>query len=102
MKKHIQSYKDQIDSSMEAYFRDQKLRQANKTQSKVQSISNYTANTLIKESRKELRTSKFKHRTEYYKNTKENVDKMKHFEQKKENQSNLPEKTQCFKQEKGN
>ena len=65
-----QSYKDQMDSSMEAYFRDQKLRQANKTQSKVQSISNCTSNTLIKESRKELRTSKFKHRTEYYKNYK--------------------------------
>ena len=65
-----QSYKDQMDSSMEAYFRDQKLRQANKTQSKVQSISNCTSNTLIKESRKELRTCKFKHRTEYYKNYK--------------------------------
>ena len=65
-----QSSKDQMDSSMEAYFRDQKLRQANKTQSKVQSISNCTSNTLIKESRKELRTSKFKHRTEYYKNYK--------------------------------
>ena len=59
-----ESYKDQMDSNMEAYFQDQRLRQANKAQSKVQIISNNTPNTLIKESK----TSKFKHRTEYYKN----------------------------------
>ena len=62
-----QSYKDQMDSNMEVYFRDQRLRQANKAQSKVQTLSNNTSNTLIEESMKELRTSKFKHRTDYYK-----------------------------------
>ena len=65
-----QSCKSKMNSNMEAYFRDQRLKQANKAQSKVQNISSNASNTLIKESKKELKTSKFKHRTEYYKNYK--------------------------------
>ena len=38
-----QSYKDQSKSHMEAYFKDQKLRQAKKTQSNVSSICNYVS-----------------------------------------------------------
>ena len=34
-----QSYKDEMASHMEAYFNDQRLRQANKSQSEVRSIS---------------------------------------------------------------
>ena len=35
-----QSYKDEMASHMESYFNDQRLRQANKSQSEVRSISN--------------------------------------------------------------
>ena len=65
-----QSCKSKMNSNMEAYFKDQRLKQANKAQNKVQNISSNASNTFIKESKKELKNSKFKHRTEYYKNYK--------------------------------
>ena len=40
MSEENQSYKDQMESHIEAYFDDQKLRQANKAQKNIRSMSN--------------------------------------------------------------
>ena len=92
-----QSYKDQMDSNMEAYFRDQRLRQANKAQTKVQTLSNNTSNTLIEESMKELRTSKFKHRTDYYKNYKRKCRQNEAFRRKERESKKSSRKDPGFK-----
>ena len=47
-----QSYKDEMASHMEAYFNDQRLRQANKSQSEVRSISNDLSSIAIEKSKK--------------------------------------------------
>ena len=91
------SYKDQMDSNMEAYFMDQRLRQANKAQSKVQTLSNNTSNTLIEESMKEIRTSKFKHRTEYYKNYKRKCRQNERFRRKERESKKSSRKDPGFK-----
>ena len=49
-----QSYKDKIESHMEAYFNDQRLRQANKTESGVRSISNDLSSISIGNSKRAL------------------------------------------------
>ena len=64
-----QSYKDEMASHMEAYFNDQRLRQANKSQSEVRSISNDLSTIAIEKSKKALwaKRKEFKDRSEYFK-----------------------------------
>ena len=64
-----QSYKDEMASHMEAYFNDQRLRQANKSQSEVRSISNDFSSIAIEKSKKALwaKRKEFKDRSEYFK-----------------------------------
>ena len=64
-----QSYKDEMASHMQAYFNDQRLRQANKTQSEVRSIANDLASISIEKSKKALgaKRNKLQNRTEYFK-----------------------------------
>ena len=64
-----QSYKDKMASHMQAYFNDQRLRQANKTQSEVRSIANDLASISIEKSKKALgaKRNKLQNRTEYFK-----------------------------------
>ena len=97
-----QSCTSKMNSNMEAYFRDQRLKQANKAQSKVQNISSNASNTLIKKSKKEFKTVSLSIALNIIEITEENVEKMKHFKEEKANQNNWQEKTQCFKQEKEN
>ena len=47
-----QSYKNEMANHMEAYFNDQRLRQANKSQSEVRSISNDLSSIAIEKSKK--------------------------------------------------
>ena len=82
-----QSYKDEMASHMQAYFNDQRLRQANKTQSEVRSIANDLASISIEKSKKAL-----------------GAKRNKLSKQTKENQSNLQEgilflgqKKQCIR-----
>ena len=91
-----QSCISKMNSNMEAYFRDQRLKQANKAQSKVQNISSNASNTLIKESKKELKTSKFKHRTEYYKNYKRKCRQNKAFQTKERESKQSARKDPVF------
>ena len=64
-----QSYKDEMASHMVAYFNDQRLRQANKSQSEVRSISNDLSTIAIEKSKKTLwaKRKEFKDRSEYFK-----------------------------------
>ena len=64
-----QSYKDEMASHMEAYFNDQRLRQANKSQSEVRSMSNDLSTIAIEKSKKSLwaKRKEFKDRSEYFK-----------------------------------
>ena len=64
-----QSYKDEMASHMEAYFNDQRLRQTNKSQSEVRSISNDLSSKAIEKSKKALwaKRKEFKDRSEYFK-----------------------------------
>ena len=64
-----QSYKDEMASHMQAYFNDQRLRQANQTQSEVTSIANDLASISIEKSKKALgaKRNKLQNRTEYFK-----------------------------------
>ena len=62
-----QSYKDEMASHLEAYFNDQTLRQAKKTQSNVRSISNVLSTISIEESKKASGAKTKKGRSEYYK-----------------------------------
>ena len=64
-----QSYKDEMASHMQAYFNDQRLRQANKTQSEVRSIANDLASISIEKSKNALgaKRNKLQNRTEYFK-----------------------------------
>ena len=64
-----QSYKDEMASHMEAYFNDQRLRQASKSQSEVKSISNDLSSIVIEKSKKALwaKRKEFKELSEYFK-----------------------------------
>ena len=62
-----QSCKDDIASHMEAYFNDQRLKQAKKKQSNVRKISNVSSSISIEESKKASEAKTKKLRTEYYK-----------------------------------
>ena len=64
-----QSYEDEMASHMEAYFNDQRLRQANKSQSEVRSISDDLSSIAIEKSKKALwaKRKEFKDRSEYFK-----------------------------------
>ena len=64
-----QSYKDEMASHMQAYFNDQRLRQANKLQSEVRSIANDLASISIEKSKKALgaKRNKLQNRNEYFK-----------------------------------
>ena len=63
-----QSYKDEMASHMEAYFNDQRLRQAMKTQSNVRSISYDLSSISIIDSKKSSGSKRKKLHNEYYKN----------------------------------
>ena len=63
-----QSYKDEMASHMEAYFNDQRLKQAMKTQSYVRSIPYDLSSVSIKDSKKPSGAKRKKLRIEYYKN----------------------------------
>ena len=63
-----QSYKDEMASHMEAYFNDQRLKQAMKTQSNVRSIPYDLSSISIKDSKKSSGAKRKKLRIEYYKN----------------------------------
>ena len=65
-----QSYKDEMASHMEAYFNDQRLKQAIKTQSYVRSIPYDLSSVSIKDSKKSSGAKRKKLRIEYYKNYK--------------------------------
>ena len=65
-----QSYKDGMASHMEAYFNDQRLRQAMKTQSNVRSIPNDLSSISIEDIKKSSGSKRKKLRIEYYKNYK--------------------------------
>ena len=114
-----QSYKDKMASHLEAYFNDQTLRQAKKTQSNVRSISNVLSSISIEESKKASGAKTKKSRSEYYKiykkqsrqslafKSKERESKQSArndpaLREKKENQSNLQEKTLLSRQKKEN
>ena len=92
-----QSCKSKMNSNMEAYFRDQRLKQANKAQSKVQNISSNASNTLNKESKKELKTCKFKHRTEYYKTYKRKCRQNEAFQTRERESKQSARKNPSFK-----
>ena len=64
-----QSYKDKMASHMEAYFNDQRLRQANKTQSDLRSISNDLSSISIEKSKRAYGAKRNERRncTEYFK-----------------------------------
>ena len=64
-----QSYKDEMASHMEAYFNDQRLRQANKSYSEVRSISNDLSSIAIELPKKAswAKRKEFKDRSEYFK-----------------------------------
>ena len=63
-----QSYKDEMASHMEAYFNDQRLKQAIKTQSNVRNIPYDLSSVSIKDSKKSSGAKRKKLRIEYYKN----------------------------------
>ena len=106
-----QSYKDEMASHMQAYFNDQRLRQANKTQSELRSIANDLASLSIKKSKKALgaKRNKLQNRTEYFKTYMRKYRQFLASKQKKENQSNLQEgilflgqKKQCIRRNQSN
>ena len=64
---HKQSYKDEMGSNLEAYFDDQRLRQAKKTHNNVKSVTSVLSRTSTVESKNISRAKTRKLRTEYYK-----------------------------------
>ena len=64
-----QSYKDEMASHIEAYFNDQRLRQAYKSHTEVRSISHDLSSIAIEKSKKALwaKRKEFKDRSEYFK-----------------------------------
>ena len=64
-----QSYKDEMASHMEAYFNDQRLRQANKSYSEVRSLSNDLSSIAIELPKKAswVKRKEIKDRSEYFK-----------------------------------
>ena len=79
---------------MEAFFNDQRLRQANKTESGVRSISNDLSSISIENSKRAFGAKKRSFEiASIVKPTEGNVDKTQLSKQKKENQSDLHEKT---------
>ena len=62
-----QSYKDEMGSNLEAYFDDQRLRQAKKTHNNVRSVSSVLSSISTVESKNASRAKTRKLRTEYYK-----------------------------------
>ena len=63
---NTESFKDQMDSNMEAYFHDQIMRQAYKAKRNIKNMSNNASKTTVEDSNK-----KKKCRTEYYKSYKQ-------------------------------
>ena len=92
-----QSNKDEMASHLEAYFNDQRLRQANKIQSEPRGISNDLSSISIEKSKKAFgaKRKEFEDRKQYFKIYGSNVDKTQLSKQKKQcirkNQSNLQE-----------
>ena len=88
-----QSYKDDMASHMEAYFNDQRLKQAMKTQSNVRSIPYDLSSVSIKRKERSFALS-------IIKTTEDNLDKTQRLKQMKlyikENQRDLQERMLCL------
>ena len=99
-----QSYKDEMASHIEAYFNDQRLRQAYKSHTEVRSISNDLSSIAIENQKKlyGLKERNLKIAVSISKSTKENVDKTQLSKEKKEIQSNLQGKILYLNQKKEN
>ena len=90
-----QSYKDE--SNLEAYFDDQKLRQAKKTHSKVRSISSVLSSISTEESKNALKAKTKKLRTEYYKIYKRQSRVNQAFKEKERESKQLARRNPVFK-----
>ena len=97
-----QSYKDEMASHIEAYFNDQRLRQAYKSHTEVRSISHDLSSIAIEKKLYGLKERNLKIAVSISKSTKENVDKTQLSKEKKEIQSNLQGKILSLKQKKEN
>ena len=92
-----QNNEDEMASHMEAYFNDQRLRQANKIQSEPRSISNDLSSISIEKSKKVFgaKRKEFEDRKEYFKIYKSKCRQNSAFKAKEtvyqKNQSNLQE-----------
>ena len=111
MSQNKQSYKDEMASHMQAYFNDQRLRQANKLQSEVRSIANDLASISIEKSKKALgaKRNKLQNRTEYFKTYMRKYRQFSAFKAKERESSNLQEgilflgqKKQCIRRNQSN
>ena len=71
-----QSYKDEMESHLEAYFNDQTFCQAKKTQSNVRSISNVLSGISIEESKQHQGQKQRRVAVSIIKSTKTNLDKV--------------------------
>ena len=95
------SYKDEMASHMEAYFNDQRLKQAMKTQSNVRSIPYDLSSISIKVTKNLQGQKERSFALSIIKTTKDNLDKTQCLNPKKfcirRNQSNQPEKNPGFK-----
>ena len=92
-----QSYKDEMASHLEAYFNDQTLRQAKKTQSNVRSISNVLSSISIEESKKVSGAKTKKSRSEYYKIYKKQSRQSLAFKSKERESKQSARKDPAFK-----
>ena len=94
-----QSYKDEMASHMEAYFNDQRLRQANKSQSEVRSMSNDLSSIAIELSKKALwaKRKEFKDRSEYFKIYKRKCRQNSAFKRKERDSKQFARKDPVFK-----
>ena len=92
-----QSYKDEMASHLEAYFNDQTLRQAKKTQSNVRSISNVLSSISIEESKKVSGAKTKKSHSEYYKIYKKQSRQSLAFKSKERESKQSARKDPAFK-----
>ena len=100
-----QSYKDEMASHIEAYFNDQRLKQAMKTQSYVRSILYDLSSISIKDLKKSSGAKRKKPRIEYYKNYRRQSRQNPAFKANetiyiKENQRDLQERMLCLNSKK--
>ena len=94
-----QSYKDKMESHMEAYFNDQRFRQANKTESEGRSISNDLSSISNENSKRALGAKKkeFRNRTEYFQTYKRKCRQNSAFKAKERESKRSVRKDPVFK-----